>query len=135
MSGYRNITFSFDCNVEVFVSYWYPPQATCYQYYIFAAATSQAVNTTLDIYMNWYGDLGGFMSGYFQITNGNSCNSTSVFSGGGVNCLGEYVSTTQYAFNCNACTCCPSVYNGYTYGDPGTIPTGGSVTYGSSYPC
>jgi hypothetical protein len=68
---------------------YYPSFAGCGNYYTFAAVASTAVSTTLTITMNWYGDLGGFMSGIVYIYSGTTCGSTSVYSSG-INCVGEY---------------------------------------------
>lgn len=119
-----------------FISYYVPISMACGTNYTFAATSSSPVNTTLFIYINWFGDLGGFAQAYFTLPNGTSCNSYTIYSG--VNCPSEFNSGVQYSFNCPDCTCCPQMFNGVTYGDPATLPTGGDLNYmypGSPYPC
>jgi hypothetical protein len=85
--GYSNaVTIGIDAYV--------PYNLGCYNYYTFAAATvsAQAVNTTLSVNIYWYGDLGGYIAGYLTINSGNYCGSTSIYTGGSINCIGEYIS-------------------------------------------
>lgn len=81
--GYANAV-----NVDI-VAY-FPSYCGCYNYYTFAATSSAAVNTTLTVTMYWYGDLGGYMVETTYISSGTTCGSISVYSGGRVNCVGEY---------------------------------------------
>ena len=82
-------------NVDI-TSYW-PSVMGCGNYYTFTAVASVAVSTTLTISMNWYGDLGGFVSATVYIYSGTTCGSTSVYSGTGVNCVGENRSNEYWA--------------------------------------
>lgn len=83
----------------VTIDYYIPYSATCYSYYTFAATSTTTVSTNVDVEIYWYGDLGGFMSGTVTIVSGTSCNTTSVYSGGGINCFGENISYTSVTLN------------------------------------
>jgi hypothetical protein len=82
--------YGYTATTTVDIAAYYPSYMGCYNYYTFAAVAATAVSTTLSITMNWYGDLGGFVTTTVYIYSGTTCGSTSVYSGGGVNCVGEY---------------------------------------------
>lgn len=82
--------------VTVNIDYYLPSYVGCYNNYTFAATSSQAVNTNVNVGINWYGDLGGFFTGSVTIASGTTCGSATVYSGGGVNCIGE-VRQNQFA--------------------------------------
>ena len=126
--------YGYSAVTNVFISYYVPSSLTCYNYGNFAAQASAVLNTSLTIFINWFGDLGGFLQANFTLSSGTACNSTSVYTGGSINCVGENVSMVQYGFQCGACTCCPSTFGSQVYGDPNTIPTGGGLYY-SILPC
>lgn len=96
------------CSTFVTIDYYVPYYAGCYNNYTFAATSTTSVNTNVDVEINWYGDLGGFMTGTVTIANGTSCNTAGVYSGGGVDCFGENVSTTNVTLN-------PSAFGTYVY--------------------
>jgi hypothetical protein len=81
--------YGYTSTTTVDITAYYPLFVGCGTYHTFAAMASTAVSTTLTITMNWYGDLGGFMSGTVYIYSGTTCGSTSVYSSG-INCVGEY---------------------------------------------
>jgi hypothetical protein len=121
--------YGYAAATNVYISYYVPSSLTCYNYGNFAAQASAVLNTSLTIFINWFGDLGGFLQANFTLSSGTACNSTSVYTGGSINCVGENVSMVQYGFQCGACTCCPSTFGSQVYGDPNTIPTGGGLYY------
>jgi hypothetical protein len=82
--------YSYTAASNVDVVAYMPSYCGCGNYYTFCATTAVAVNTTLTVTMNWYGDLGGYMQEVFYIYSGASCGSISVYSGTRVNCNGEY---------------------------------------------
>lgn len=95
-----NVTLSFGCAVAattyVTINYYVPYNAGCYNNFTFGAATGgTAVSTTVIVDIFWYGDLGGFMSATVSLPTSTTCNTTSAYSGGGVNCSGENVSYTS----------------------------------------
>jgi hypothetical protein len=106
------VTLSFGCAVAastpVTINYYTPFNVGCYNYLTFAAASSVAVNTDVSVTINWYGDLGGYMSGTVIIYSGTSCNTASFYSGGGVNCAGENETS-------NSAYVSPSVSGSQTY--------------------
>lgn len=85
MSEFYGYSASVTVNIDVYL----PAYVGCYNYYTFAATSSQVVNTNVNVGINWYGDLGGFFSGSVTIASGTACGSATVYSGGGVNCIGE----------------------------------------------
>lgn len=94
---------------DVYIRYYAQNYMNCYNFATFGAAASDYINlinvqTTLNITMNWYGDLGGFLQANFSISAGNSCNTTSVYTGGSINCAGENVSGMMVSFTCPSCT-------------------------------
>lgn len=86
MSEFYGYSASVTVNIDVYL----PSYVGCYNYYTFAATSSAVVNTNVNVGIAWYGDLGGYFSGSVSIPSGSSCNSASVYTGGGVNCVGEY---------------------------------------------
>ena len=82
--------YSYSAATNVNIAAYMPSLCGCANYYTFAAVAAVAVNTTLTVTMNWYGDLGGFMQEVFYISSGTTCGSTSVYSGNRVECVGEY---------------------------------------------
>jgi hypothetical protein len=86
MSEFYGYSASVTVNIDVYL----PSNVGCYNYYTFAATSSAVVNTDINVGIAWYGDLGGYFSGSITIPSGASCNSASVYTGGGVNCVGEY---------------------------------------------
>ena len=92
--------YGYSNTVVVQIDFAYPNYCGCYNYYSFEARSSVAVSTTLGVTMYWYGDLGGAFQGTVYIYSGNACGGNgSVYSGGGVNCSGEYLSETSYYFS------------------------------------
>jgi hypothetical protein len=85
MSEFYGYSSSVTVNIDVYL----PAYVGCYNNYTFAATSSQVVNTNVNVGINWYGDLGGFFSGSVTINSGTACGSATVYSGGGVNCIGE----------------------------------------------
>ena len=83
--GYSGVV-SVTVNIDVYL----PSNVGCYNYYTFAATSSAVVNTDLNVGIAWYGDLGGYFSGSITIPSGTACNSATAYTGGGVNCIGEY---------------------------------------------
>jgi hypothetical protein len=81
--------YGYGAAVTVNIDVYLPSYVGCANYYTFAAQSSATVNTNVNVGINWYGDLGGFFSGSVTIPSGAACNSASVFSGSGVNCIGE----------------------------------------------
>jgi hypothetical protein len=86
MSEFYGYTSATDVAITVYL----PSYAGCYNYYTFAATSAATVSTTVSVSIAWYGDLGGYMAATVYIYSGTACGSTSVYSGGGVNCVGEY---------------------------------------------
>lgn len=82
--------YGYSSAVTVNINVYLPSNVGCYNYYTFAATSSVNVNTNVNVGIAWYGDLGGYFSGSVSIPSGSSCNSVSVYTGGGVNCVGEY---------------------------------------------
>lgn len=97
-----------------------PYTMTCQQYYTFAATSTVAVDTNVNVEITWNGDLGGSVSGTVTISSGTSCNTVSVFSGN-INCLGENISGISVILD-------PSSYGTQIY-EVGTNSTSGL------YPC
>lgn len=82
--------YGYSSAVTVNINVYLPSYVGCGNYYTFAATSSVNVNTNVNVGIAWYGDLGGYFSDSVSISSGSSCNSASVFSGSGVNCIGEY---------------------------------------------
>jgi hypothetical protein len=82
--------YGYTAATTVNIAAYYPSYMGCGNYYTFAAEAATTVSTTLAITMNWYGDLGGFITTTVYIYSGNACGSTSVYSGTAINCVGEY---------------------------------------------
>lgn len=83
--GYSN-------TVNLYFDWTVPSSATCYQNYQFGAyeISLTGVNTNVNITINWYGDLGGYMTGVINFGTGEACsNNYYVYSGGNINCWGE----------------------------------------------
>ncbi len=109
MSEFYGYSASTDVQIYVYV----PNYAGCANYYCFYATSSTAVNTTVAVNISWYGDLGGAFTGTVYINSGTTCGTNcSVYSGGAVNCLGEY-------FNGYGITITPSSNGGQNYLDQG----------------
>jgi hypothetical protein len=85
MSEFYGYSASVTVNIDVYL----PAYVGCYNNYTFAATSSAVVNTNVNVGINWYGDLGGFFSGSVTIFAGTACGTATVYSGGGVNCIGE----------------------------------------------
>jgi hypothetical protein len=94
MSEFYGYSSAVTVNINAFV----PSNMGCYNNYTFAAATesSVAVNTNVSVNVYWYGDLGGYIAGYFTINSGNYCGSTNISTGGSINCIGEYISNISW---------------------------------------
>jgi hypothetical protein len=82
--------YSYSASVTVNIDVYLPTYVGCYNSYTFAATSSVVVNTNLNVGIAWYGDLGGYFPGSVTIPSGAACNSATVDTGGGVNCIGEY---------------------------------------------
>ena len=107
--------YGYSATTVVNIDFTYPTYCGCANYYSFEARSSIAVSTNLTITMYWYGDLGGAFNGNVTIYSGDSCGGNgSVYSGGAVNCYGEYLSETSYYF--------------YTNSGPGQSYVGNNVT-------
>ena len=107
--------YGYSNTVIVQIDFAYPNYCGCYNYYSFEARSSVAVSTPLTITMYWYGDLGGAFNGNVTISMNQSCGGNgSVYTGGGVSCGGEYISSTNYYF--------------YTNSGPGQNYVGNNVT-------
>jgi hypothetical protein len=119
--------YGYSATTNVFISYYVPSSLGCFNNSTFAAQASAVVNTTLDIGINWFGDLGGFVQAFFTINAGTFCNSTTIYTGGNINCVGENIVAIQHFFS-------PDSFGNQVYGDPTTFPTGGGVFY-DFYPC
>jgi hypothetical protein len=78
---------------NVYINLYYPNYVGCYAYTYFAAVASEAVNTTLQVTMYWYGDLGGAFQAPVYIGVGTTCGSNSSVYTSATNCYGEYFST------------------------------------------
>jgi hypothetical protein len=76
--------------VTVNIDLYYPTYVGCNNLYTFAVQSSQTVNTNVLVTISWYGDLGGYFDGTINLLSGTFCRSASLYSGGGVNCYGEY---------------------------------------------
>jgi len=83
---------------DVTITFYYPSYVGCYNYYYFAATSSETLNTSLTITMYWYGDLGGAFNGSVTINSGAACGSNYYVYSGGVYCGGEYYSANNYYF-------------------------------------
>ena len=92
--------YGYSNTVVVQIDFTYPTYCGCYNYYSFEASASDELSTALTVTMYWYGDLGGAFNGTVTINSGGSCGGNAwVYSGGGVNCYGEYLSETSYYFS------------------------------------
>lgn len=80
------------CGSAVTITAIVPQEANCYNYFDFYLNASTTVSTDVTGYIDWYGDLGGYFSGTVTLTSGQSFVSQSTYSGGGVNCGGEFFS-------------------------------------------
>jgi hypothetical protein len=83
------------CSTFVTIDYYVPYYAICYNNYTFAATSTTNVNTNVNVEIYWNGDLSGFMSTTVTIANGTSCNTANAYSGGGISCFGENISSTS----------------------------------------
>lgn len=90
--------YGYSSAVTVNISAYVPYNLGCYNSFTFAAATesSVAVSASVSVNIYWYGDLGGYIAGYVTIASGNYCGSTSVYTGGSINCVGEYISNISW---------------------------------------
>ena len=95
--------YGYSSTVVVQINFTYPTYCGCYNYYSFEASASDELNTTLAVTMYWYGDLGGAFQGTVYINSGGTCGGNNyIYSGSGVNCIGEYISSTSYYFSPSA---------------------------------
>lgn len=84
--------YGYSAVMNLYIDWTVPSSTTCYSYYTFGAyVTSYTnVNTDVNVTIDWYGDLGGYMSGTVTIYSGTSCGvNYNVYSGGNINCWGE----------------------------------------------
>jgi hypothetical protein len=97
MSEFYGYSTAVTVNVNVYV----PSTMNCYNYFTFGASTESAVavNTNVGVNIYWYGDLGGYIAGYLTISSGNYCGSASIYTGGSINCIGEYISNIGWDMN------------------------------------
>jgi hypothetical protein len=85
--------YGYSAATNVFISVHIPSYMGCYNYYYFAATSTQNVNTNVTVYISWYGDLGGLLVTSLTLNSGTSCVSNySVYTGGNINCIGENLS-------------------------------------------
>jgi hypothetical protein len=94
--------YNYSPSHDVYINFYYPSYVGCYNYYYFAATSSETLNTSLTITMYWYGDLGGAFNGSVTINSGASCGSNSWVYSGGVYCGGEYYSAANWYFTPNS---------------------------------
>ncbi len=87
-----------NCPYNVTINWYIPYFMTCYQYYTFTSAANYTLDVSIEVDVNWYGDLGGYVYGYIQIPVNTSCNTTTVYSSGNINCLGENISNSTISF-------------------------------------
>jgi hypothetical protein len=99
--------YGYSASISVYINVYVPSYVGCYNYYTFAATSSNAsnttaipVNTNVVVSIGWNGDLGGYFSGQATILQGQSCGSTSTYSGA-TNCNGEYVSIVNWSMSPN----------------------------------
>lgn len=85
--------YGYSASHNVYINLYYPNYVGCYAYTYFAAVASEAVNTTLQVTMYWYGDLGGAFQAPVYIGVGTTCGSNSSVYTSATNCYGEYFST------------------------------------------
>ena len=84
------------CSTYVTINYYVPYTLTCYQSYTFSAAATDVLNTSVDVEIIWYGDLGGYITNTVTIAASTTCNSnTGGYTGSSINCLGENISSTS----------------------------------------
>jgi hypothetical protein len=81
--------YGYSAAVSVDITAYMPSYMGCANYYTFAATSSVAVNTNVNVGMTWYGDLGGYFTTSVTIASGTTCGSTVAYSGSSVNCIGE----------------------------------------------
>lgn len=84
--GYSNTT-------SVTITAIVPFEASCYSYVDFYLNASHAVTTDVTGYISWNGDLGGYFQGTVTLYNGQAFTNSSIYTGGGVNCIGETFSS------------------------------------------
>ena len=97
--------YGYSATTTVYINAYTPGYVGCYNYYTFAATSSNAsnttaipVNSTLIVSIGWNGDLGGYFSGQVNIIGGQSCGSVGTYSGA-TNCNGEYVSIVNWSIS------------------------------------
>lgn len=120
-SGYVSNVETCATSVYITITTYAPEQMTCYSNYTFAAAADNVVDTIVYTETTWYGDLGGSVTAYINIAAATSCNSTSVYTAGSINCFGEFFSYGSIILS-------PSSYGIQIY-QAGTVDTSGF------YPC
>lgn len=108
------------CLTDVTINWFVPYNLSCYQNDTFAASASTTVDTTVTVDITWYGDLGGVVYGTVYIYSGGNCNTTSIYTGGSINCYSENISYSTAAISpSNTST---QNYITGTYGSPGFSP-------------
>lgn len=91
--------YNYSAAVTVNIDLYFPSYVGCYNNYQFAVQSSQAVNTNVNVTITWYGDLGGYFQGNITIPSGTACNSATIYTGGGVNCYGEYYQNLYWSMS------------------------------------
>ncbi len=109
------------CSTNVTINWYIPYQLTCYQSFTISAAASSVVDTNVSVAVYWYGDLGGYIFwNDLVINSGTACNTTTAYTYGNINCLGENISNST-------ATISPTSYGSQnyvlgTYGSTGFSP-------------
>ena len=82
----------------VYINVIVPYTLGCYNYGDFCASSYDVysnpinVDTTVQVQTYWNGDLGGQIYATVDITSGNNCGTGIAYTGGSINCAGEYYS-------------------------------------------
>lgn len=120
-----NVTLSFGCavpsTVYVNIDWFIPAYLGCYNTTYFAARASTIVDTAVTVTINWYGDLGGYLSTTTTIGAGTLCAGMSVDTSFYISCSGENLSTSSISIS-------PSSYGTQIYQT-------GSQDSSGFYPC
>jgi len=82
----------------VYINVIVPYTLGCYNYGDFCASSYDVysnpinVDTNVQVQTYWNGDLGGQIYANIYITSGNNCGTGFAYTGGSINCAGEYFS-------------------------------------------
>ncbi len=86
--------YGYAAAVDVTINWYIPYLMTCYADYTVSAATTATLNTSIEVDIYWYGDLGGYAAGTINMPTNTSCNTTTISTGGGISCWGENISNS-----------------------------------------